>query len=228
MVGRHTFSGWVSALHVAAARLDETRLARYRSTFAAVWNVAALQPGSMQQLLYLTFAERDPRAALDYLELSPTRASQPDRKAEVISALLFEFGETVPEATLAAIESEARSRLAALLLLRIRLARAVVAGESPRRHCGAGRGWARGRRSACGDAPRFAHARSCRSLGCSAAAVAAGRSSLSATARRAILVCCLDSSGCEQSGRTPRFGQRHAGGARRSRREGRQFPQARP
>ena len=41
-LGRFTFPGWAAAMRVAAARLDTTRLAQYRSAFAAIAQVDLL------------------------------------------------------------------------------------------------------------------------------------------------------------------------------------------
>jgi class 3 adenylate cyclase/tetratricopeptide (TPR) repeat protein len=120
-IGRFSLPGWFAALHVAAARLDTTRLARLRSAAAAIANVDQLTEPSRSG--WTALLERDPDAARRYLA-APIAA--PDRKGELLAMLLLESGERVDEATLAALDAAAIGTR--VLTLRVRLARALNAG----------------------------------------------------------------------------------------------------
>ena len=122
-VGRHTTPGWIGVIRVAAARLDETRLARYRSAFAAVADLPSLTDAGWRQL-FETFLDGDAAAGSAFLS---AREGQPDRKADVISFMLFELGAPIEEAALAMLES--RSAIPSLLRLRIQLARSVKSDD---------------------------------------------------------------------------------------------------
>jgi class 3 adenylate cyclase/tetratricopeptide (TPR) repeat protein len=121
-VGRFTTPAFIVAIRVAAARLDATRLARYRSVFAAIADLSAIQPPS--RLLWEAFIGSDARIAREYL-LQPT--GQRERKAELIAMILFEVGERIPESELDEIERQG-VRDPALMTLRIQAARALNRG----------------------------------------------------------------------------------------------------
>jgi class 3 adenylate cyclase/tetratricopeptide (TPR) repeat protein len=120
IVGRFTTCGWLAGLRVASARMDATRSARYRSTFAAIADIANAT-GSLPWL-YKGFLERDRAAAREYL-MSDSRFN-PDRPAELISFVLFELGDRVTEEEVRSLEKRAQPALRP----RIALARAVTGG----------------------------------------------------------------------------------------------------
>ena len=119
LVVRFTYPGWIGAMRVAAARLDTTRLARLRSAFKAIANVDALMEPSRS--MWTTFIDRDAEAARRFL---PGPLGAPDRKGEIIAFTLFDLGEAIGEAELAALESQAPNH-PLVLALRMRLARAM-------------------------------------------------------------------------------------------------------
>jgi class 3 adenylate cyclase/tetratricopeptide (TPR) repeat protein len=123
-VGRFTTPAFIVAIRVAAARLDATRLARYRSVFAAIADLSAIQP--VQRLLWEAVIGSDARIARDYL-LGPT--GQRERKAELIAMTLFEIGERIPDSDLDEIERQA-SHDPAAMTLRIKAGRALNRGAS--------------------------------------------------------------------------------------------------
>jgi class 3 adenylate cyclase len=123
-VGRFTFPAWVAAMRVAAARLDTSRLARYRSAFVAVADVEHLSEGPSR--LWRAFIDRDAAAALEFLRRP---AGSRDRKGELIAMLLFELGEAVSEQDLVAVERQAVAD-PPMLTLRVLLARALNAGTT--------------------------------------------------------------------------------------------------
>jgi hypothetical protein len=122
-IGRFTLPGWSAAIHVAAARLDTTRLARLRSAALAIANFDQLTEPSRSA--WTALLERDPEAARRYLA-APLAA--PDRKGELLAMLLLEWGERVDEATLAALEAAANGTR--VLTLRVQLARALNSGPA--------------------------------------------------------------------------------------------------
>jgi hypothetical protein len=107
---------------VAAARLDATRLARYRSVFTAVADIARLKPPV--RLLWEALIGSDARIARQYL-LQPT--GQRERKAELIAMILFELDERIPDSELDEIERQS-VREPAVMTLRIQAARALNRG----------------------------------------------------------------------------------------------------
>jgi hypothetical protein len=112
----------IAAIRVAAARLDATRLARYRSVFTAVADVGRLKPPT--RLLWEAFIASDARIAREYL-LQPT--GQREHKAELIAMILFEVGERIPDSEIDEIERQG-VRDPALMTLRIQAARALNRG----------------------------------------------------------------------------------------------------
>lgn len=121
-IGRFTAPALIAAIRVAAARLDATRLARYRSVFTAVADVGRLKPPT--RLLWEAFIASDARIAREYL-LQPT--GQRERKAELIAMILFEVGERIPDSEIDEIERQG-VRDPALMTLRIQAARALNRG----------------------------------------------------------------------------------------------------
>ena len=113
---------FIVAIRVAAARLDATRLARYRSVFAAIADLSVIQPP--QRLIWEALIGADARIAREYL-LQP--AGPRERKGELIAMILFEVGERIPEAELDQIERQS-PRDPAVMTLRIQAARAVNRG----------------------------------------------------------------------------------------------------
>jgi hypothetical protein len=122
IMGRFTFPGWVAAMRVAAARLDTTRLARYRSAFIAIAEPELLPEPNRS--LWVAFIARDAEAGRRFL-LSPIGA--PDRKGELLALILFDVGGRVDEGDLATLERQA-TRNPPALALRIGLARALNDG----------------------------------------------------------------------------------------------------
>ena len=121
-IGRFTFPGWVGAIRAAAARLDTTRLARFRSAFTAI-----AEPGLLPEpnrSLWTAFIDRDAEAARRYL-VAPLGAR--DRKGEVLAMTLFDLGELVGDDVLATVERQA-ARDPPVIALRIKLARALNHG----------------------------------------------------------------------------------------------------
>ena len=121
-IGRFTVPGLIAAIRVAAARLDATRLARYRSVFTAVANIAQLKPPT--RLLWEALIGSDARIARQYL-LQPT--GQRERKAELIAMILFELDERIPDSELDEIERQS-VREPPMMTLRIQAARALNRG----------------------------------------------------------------------------------------------------
>ncbi|HEY6202920.1 MAG TPA: adenylate/guanylate cyclase domain-containing protein [Candidatus Limnocylindria bacterium] len=121
-IGRFTAPALIAATRVAAARLDATRLARYRSVFTAVADVGRLKPPT--RLLWEAFIASDAKMAREYL-LQPT--GQRDRKAELIAMILFEVGERIPDSELDEIARQG-VRDPAVMTLRIQAARALNRG----------------------------------------------------------------------------------------------------
>jgi tetratricopeptide (TPR) repeat protein len=125
-VKRFTAQGWLAALRVARARLDTTRLARLQNAFAAVADVDQLAPGTMLWNFYRGMLELD-RDALHACLRDPS--GRPDGKAETISLLVLELGDTVPESEIVTTERRALSN-PPLLTLRLQLARALNGGNA--------------------------------------------------------------------------------------------------
>ena len=123
-IARFTFPGWIGALRIAAARLDTTRLARYRSAFNSVAKIDVLT--EPYRSLWTAFIDGDAQAARRFLA-GPFDA--PDRKGELIALTLFDLGERIPEPELAAVEGQA-PRHPPGLALRIQLARAVNGNDA--------------------------------------------------------------------------------------------------
>ena len=119
---RFAFPGWVGVMRVAAARLDATRLARYRSAFVSTANIGTLR--EPLRSCWSAHIDRDAAAARRFLAAP---LSLPDRKAEVIALLVFEMGERLGEGEIAAIEKSS-SPAPPVLELRIRLVRALNGG----------------------------------------------------------------------------------------------------
>jgi hypothetical protein len=120
--GRFTFPGWAAVLHVATARQDATRVARYRSAYVATADFENLvEPNRSAWLAQL---DHDGAAARRFLASS---FHLPDRKGELLAMLALELGERLEESELAALEREALGN-PPILVLRIRLARALNAG----------------------------------------------------------------------------------------------------
>jgi class 3 adenylate cyclase/tetratricopeptide (TPR) repeat protein len=123
-IGRFTISGWLAGLRVAASRIDTTRLARYRSTFAAIADVASLPSKSPAGEFYRGILEGDARS---YHRFLLAHSGYRDRKGEAIAMLLFDHRENVRERELASIEQQALHDPPALTL-RVALARALRSG----------------------------------------------------------------------------------------------------
>jgi hypothetical protein len=123
VVARFTALGWVAGMRVAAAMLDETRLARYRTTFLAIMDTAALRPDDPPRLFVSALLDGDAEAAHQFLAAHSTE----ERKAEVIAALVFDHDAPVSEGSLEALE-RSPTPLPDLLSLRIQLARALNSG----------------------------------------------------------------------------------------------------
>ncbi|HEY3217991.1 MAG TPA: adenylate/guanylate cyclase domain-containing protein [Candidatus Limnocylindria bacterium] len=128
-LGRFTTPGWFGGLRVAAARIDTTLLARYRSVFAAIADPKSMPEGHGARLVYEAMLDDDPAPAREALR-SVTGAR--DRRAEAIRILLFDHRELIPEADLVAFERQV-VRDAPLIALTIRLARAVSSGPDAMR-----------------------------------------------------------------------------------------------
>ncbi|MEO5676705.1 MAG: adenylate/guanylate cyclase domain-containing protein [Usitatibacter sp.] len=124
IIARFTFQGWLGAMRVAAARLDTTRLARYRSAFTAIAEVDLLPEPNRS--LWTAFIARDGQAARRYL-VAPF--GTPDRQGECLALILFDLGELVGEEILATLERHGKSD-PPVLTLRIKLARALDQGAA--------------------------------------------------------------------------------------------------
>ena len=122
-MGRFSFPGWAGAMRVAEARLDTTRIARYRSAFTAIAERELLPEPNRS--LWTAFIDRDATAARRFLA---SDVGVPDRKGELVAMILFELGERVAEGDLATLERQAATERQPVLALRIRLARALNAG----------------------------------------------------------------------------------------------------
>jgi class 3 adenylate cyclase len=125
-VGRFTTAGWLAGLRVAAARLDSTRLARYRSTYASVADVANLPAGKGQWLAHTGILEGDPRLLHAYLA-DPEGGRE--RKSEALATLLFEHRDTLKEDELVALERQ-KLQDPPIMTRRIALARAVNSSDA--------------------------------------------------------------------------------------------------
>ena len=124
VVSRFTFQGWVGVLRVAAARLDSTRLARYRSAFAAIAQVELVPEPTRS--MWTAFISRDAEAARRYVEVP---SGNPDRKGECLALVFFDLGQPVSEKTLDVVERNFKSQPPALAL-RIKLGRALCGGAA--------------------------------------------------------------------------------------------------
>ncbi len=122
-MGRFTFPGWVAAIHVAAARLDTTRLAQYRSAFIAIAQLDLLSEPNRS--LWAALIGNDAQAARRFL-VAPVGV--PDRKAELLAMMLYDLGERIDGELLAALEQRAALD-PPMLALRVRLARALNEGD---------------------------------------------------------------------------------------------------
>ena len=118
---RFTFSGWVGALRVATARMDATRVARYRSALVAVADIDHLT-GPIR-MLWQALIDGDARLARTYLAQD---SGSRDRKAELLAMLIFDLGERLSEEELAVVERQSAND-PSILSLRIALARALNA-----------------------------------------------------------------------------------------------------
>jgi hypothetical protein len=125
-VGRFTTPGWLAGLRVASARLDSTRLARYRSAYASIADKTNLPTGKGHWLAITGILEADPRALHGYLA-DPGGAR--DRKSEALVTLLFEHRDVVTEDELIALERQ-RPDDPPIIRHRIALARALNAGDT--------------------------------------------------------------------------------------------------
>jgi class 3 adenylate cyclase len=123
-VGRFTSAGWIGMLRVASARLDETRLARYRSAFATIANLDRIAP--TWKPMFQAIIQGD--AALARVALARPAGAR-DRKAELVAMLLFDLGERLSEEEIEAIERQVRAD-PLMLTLRLQLARALNADEA--------------------------------------------------------------------------------------------------
>lgn len=123
-IGRFTTPGWLAGLRMASARLDTTRLARYRSIFTAIADVGSLPPGRPFRLLHAAVIDGDMAQGHAFLR---TDAATRDRKAEVVSLLILERRERIGEDELRDLERQALHD-PPLLRLRIALARAMNSG----------------------------------------------------------------------------------------------------
>ncbi len=118
-VGRFTFPGWVSAMRVASARLDATRLARYRSAFIAIADVGRLSKNT--RALWQAFIDQDAALAREFVT-QPVGSRE--RKGELIAMVVFDLGQTPPEGELLTLERQSIAD-PPMLTLRVRLARAL-------------------------------------------------------------------------------------------------------
>ena len=128
-IGRFTSPGWFGGLRVAAARIDTTLLARYRSVFAAIADPKSLPEGHGARLVYEAVLDDDPAPAREALR---SAIGSRDRRAEAIRILLFDHRELIPEADLAAFERQVIQDTP-LVKLTIGLARAVNSGPDAMR-----------------------------------------------------------------------------------------------
>jgi len=126
VIGRFTTPGWLAGLRIAGARLDTTRVARYRSLLGAIADIESLPSDSAGRLLFRAVLDSDTAAAHAYLA---AEGSTRDRKAEIVSSLLFDHRERIGEDELRVLEQQALND-PPLLKLRIALARAVNSGPS--------------------------------------------------------------------------------------------------
>jgi hypothetical protein len=124
-VGRFTTPGWLAGLRVAAARLDSTRLARYRSTYRSVADIANVQVGTALWSAATGILEADPRALHAYI-VHPEGGRE--RKSEGLVALLFEHRDVLTADELVGLEQQRRDD-PPIMIRRIALARALNAGD---------------------------------------------------------------------------------------------------
>jgi class 3 adenylate cyclase len=124
-VGRFTTPGWLAGLRVASARLDATRLARYRSTYGSIADIANLPVGKGHWLAVTAILESDARALHAYL--ADPEGSR-DRKSELLVTLVFEHRDTLTEDELTGLERQ-RPQDPPIITRRIALARAMNAGH---------------------------------------------------------------------------------------------------
>jgi len=118
-LGRFTFPGWMAALHVATARSDATRVARFRSAAIATADFDTLTEPNRSA--WTALLERDAVAAHRFLKGA---LNAPDRRGEILAMLVFDLGERPCEEDLASVEHDAAGK-PPVLTLRIQLARAV-------------------------------------------------------------------------------------------------------
>ena len=125
-LGRFTTPGWLAALRVASARLDSTRLARYRSTYSSIADIANLPVGKGHWLAITGILESDARALHAYL--ADPEGSR-DRKSEAVVTLLFEHRDALTEEELIVLERQ-RVDDPPIIVRRVALARAMNAGPT--------------------------------------------------------------------------------------------------
>jgi class 3 adenylate cyclase len=125
-VGRFTTPGWLAGLRVAAARLDSTRLARYRSTYASIADKANLPVGKGHWLHITGIIDSD-RQALHAYVADPEGSR--DRKSEALTTLLFEHRDRLTEDELIGLERQIPAN-PPIIIHRIALARALNAGDA--------------------------------------------------------------------------------------------------
>jgi hypothetical protein len=129
-VGRFTTPGWLAGMRVASARQDSTRLARFRSTYSSIADIANLPFGKGHWLGVTGVLEGDVRALHGYLA-DPEGAR--DRKSEAIMKLLFEHRDPLTEEALIGLEQQ-RLENPPVFVRRVALVRAVNAGDAELRN----------------------------------------------------------------------------------------------
>ena len=118
---RFSLRGIYAGIHVARARLDDTRLAAYRSLAESSASVAALPAGHPYAATYAILATGAVEGAA--AALADERAS-PEYKGDIIATLALEHGLTLDDETLRAAE-RSTTPMVSLLSERIALARAL-------------------------------------------------------------------------------------------------------
>ena len=124
-VGRFVYAGLAGAIRVARARMDDTRLARYRAAFAAIADLANLTPEVRTH--WTAVLDQDAAAARAFFRVP---SGSRDRKSELLVMVLFECRERVPDDELDALAAPGGRVDPPLMRLRLALARALNAGPA--------------------------------------------------------------------------------------------------
>ncbi len=122
--GRQTLIGWVAGMHVAAARMDGTRLSSYRTAYVAIAALPDLPPDHSLALAVRAHLERDVEAAR--LAIGRGREREVNYPAELLALFALEHGIGFPPEVTS--RAHRRAEPPPLLAARITLSQAIERG----------------------------------------------------------------------------------------------------